>query len=48
MNYEILTQKELLMLFPFGKTKLLQLLHAGVLPVVKIGRDYMTSEKELD
>ena len=35
-------------LFPFGKTKLKCLLEAGVLPVVKVGRDYLTNERELD
>ena len=40
MDYKILTQDDLLELFPFGKTKLKCLLEAGVLPVVKVGRDY--------
>ena len=31
---------DLLTIFPFGKTKL----HAGVLPVVKVGRQYVTSD----
>ena len=44
MDYKILTQDDLLELFPFGKTKL----DAGVLPVVKVGRDYLTNERELD
>ena len=35
---------DLLNIFPFGKTKLRQLLHAGVLPVVKVGRQYVTSD----
>mgnify|MGYP000164395312 CR=1 FL=1 len=35
---------DLLTIFPFGKTKLRQLLHAGVLPVVKVGRQYVTSD----
>ena len=47
-EYAILTQKDLLKLFPFGKTKLNQLLQAGVLPVVKVGRTYITNQKELD
>ena len=35
---------DLLTIFPFEKTKLRQLLHAGVLPVVKVGRQYVTSD----
>lgn len=35
---------DLLTIFPFRKTKLRQLLHAGVLPVVKVGRQYVTSD----
>lgn len=48
MDYKILTQDDFLELFPFGKTKLKCLLDAGVLPVVKVGRDYLTNERELD
>jgi len=40
----IYSQKDLLNIFPFKKTKLKQLLKAGVLPVVKIGRTYMSSD----
>lgn len=39
---------ELLIIFPFGKTKLRQLLQAGVLPVVKVGRQYITSEQAIE
>lgn len=39
---------DLLTIFPFGKTKLRQLLQAGVLPVVKIGKQYVTSEKAIE
>lgn len=35
---------DLLQIFPFGKTKLRKLLNAGVLPVVKVGRQYVTSD----
>ena len=38
---------DLLDIFPFGKTKLRQLLKAGVLPVIKIGRQYITSEEAI-
>ena len=39
---------DLLVIFPFGKTKLRQLLQAGVLPVVKIGRQYITNGKAIE
>lgn len=39
---------DLLIIFPFKKTKLRQLLQAGVLPVVKVGRQYVTSEKAIE
>ena len=48
MDYKILTQEDLLDIFPFGKSKLNQLLRSGVLPVVKVGRDYLINEKQLD
>lgn len=48
MDYKIMTQEDLLDIFPFGKSKLNQLLRSGVLPVVKVGRDYLINEKELD
>lgn len=34
---------QLQQLFPFGRTKLYSLLRAGILPVVKIGKNYVTS-----
>ena len=45
---KIYTKKDLLKIFPFGKSKLNQLLQAGVLPVVKIGRHYLTNQKLVD
>ena len=38
---------DLLTIFTFGKTKLRQLLLAGVLPVVKVGRQYVTSDEAI-
>ena len=38
---------DLLTIFPFAKTKLRQLLLAGVLPVVKVGRQYVTSDEAI-
>lgn len=45
---KVYTKNDLLRIFPFGKTKLQQMLRAGVLPVVKIGRTYLTSERLID
>lgn len=41
------TKEDLLQIFPFKRTKLQQLLNAGVLPVVKVGRTYITSDSML-
>ena len=45
---KILTQKDLLEILPFGRTKLNELLMSNVLPVTKIGRDYITTEDRLN
>ena len=47
-DYEILSQNDLLELFPFGRSKHNALLRAGVLPVTKVGRDYITTRAEPD
>lgn len=47
-EYKVYNATELLSVFPFGRTKLFQLLRAGTLPVVKIGRDYLTSKPIID
>ena len=41
---KIITEKELMGMLPFGKTKFNKLLQSGELPLVKIGRDYITTE----
>ncbi|MCD8013883.1 MAG: hypothetical protein LUG99_12040 [Lachnospiraceae bacterium] len=41
----VYTQKDLLRIFPFKRTKLQQLLNAGALPVVKVGRTYLSSDE---
>ena len=43
LEYKVFSNRELQYIFPFGKTKLNQLLQAGVLPVIKIGRAYLTN-----
>lgn len=48
LNYPTYTKDDLLQIFPFGKTKLNELLQANILPVVKVGRHYLTNQKELD
>ena len=48
LKYKTYNKEDLLNIFPFGKTKLNELLQANVLPVIKIGRDYITNQKELD
>lgn len=47
-NLKVLNQNDLLKILPFGKTKLYQLLKSNELPVVKIGRDYITTEKKIE
>jgi len=45
---KIYSKKDLMEIFPFRKTKLQQLLNAGVLPVVKIGRSYLSSDEMIE
>lgn len=44
----ILSQRELYLILPFGKTKIKQLLKAGKLPVTKVGNDYITTYNLLE
>ena len=34
-------------LFGFGKTKMNQVLQSGVLPVIKLGGEYITTEEQI-
>ena len=43
----VYSKADLLEIFPFGRTKLQQLLTAGVLPVVKVGKAYLTSDAQI-
>lgn len=43
MENKILSQQDLYDVLPFGKTKVLQLIKSGELPLVKIGKDYITT-----
>lgn len=42
-DVKIYTLADLEKIFPFGKSKLLALCKEGLLPVVKVGRDYISS-----
>lgn len=47
-NDVIYNLKDLEKIFPFGRSKLLKLCKDGTLPVVKIGRDYISSPALID
>ena len=40
---KFLKQTDLYKILPFGKTKINQLIASGSLPLVKIGKDYLTT-----
>lgn len=42
-NCKVLNQKDLYEILPFGKTKMQQLINSGQLPLIKIGKDYITT-----
>lgn len=42
-NKTILNQSDLYEILPFGKTKVQQLIKSGELPLVKVGKDYITT-----
>lgn len=44
---EFYSFSDLLEIFPFGKTKLRQLIKAGALPVIKVGKQYITSKEAI-
>ena len=43
LNQKILSQADLYTILPFGKTKIQQLIKSGQLPLMKIGKDYITT-----
>ena len=43
LKNKILKQTDLYDILPFGKTKINQLIKSGELPLVKIGKDYITT-----
>lgn len=42
---EIIKLKQLYEILPFGEKKIRKLIASGEIPVVKIGRDYITTKK---
>ena len=46
-NLKVLKTKDLMQLFGFGKTKMNQVLQSGVLPVIKLGGEYITTEEQI-
>ena len=42
-NNKILSQSDLYTVLPFGKTKVQQLIKSGQLPLIKMGKDYITT-----
>lgn len=47
-DIKILNQEDLYEIFPFGKTKVHQLIKSGQLPLMKIGKDYITTYNILE
>lgn len=47
-NGKVLKQNDLFEILPFKKTKTQQLIKSGELPLVKIGRDYITTFKLIE
>ena len=48
LETKILKQDDLYEILPFGKTKVQQLIKSGKLPLVKIGKDYITTFNVLE
>ena len=44
---KVLNFKDLVEILPFGRNKTLELCQRQVLPVIKIGKDYVTTDKQL-
>lgn len=47
-NNRILKQTDLYEILPFKQTKVKQLIKSGQLPLVKVGKDYITTFKILE
>lgn len=44
---EIIGLKDIYEILPFGKKKILKLIHSNELPVLKVGRTYITTKNKL-
>ena len=44
----VLSVKDLQSILPFGKSKIYALVKAGALPVIKVGRNYVTTEAAVE
>lgn len=44
----VLTLEDLMQILPFCKSKILRLARLNLLPVVKVGKDYITSPKLIE
>ena len=43
-EYKVFSMADLLAIFPFSRTKMFALIHTGSLPVVRVGRSYLTTK----
>lgn len=48
LNFKVLKQSDLYDILPFQKTKIQKLIKSGQLPLVKVGKDYITTYKILE
>jgi hypothetical protein len=48
MEDRLMQTDDIINYFGFGKTKMNELFQSGVLPVVKVGRDYITTKKAVE
>lgn len=46
-DLKVLKSNDLMKMFGFGKTKMNQVLQSGVLPVTKLGGEYITTEDQI-
>lgn len=44
---DIVGLNDIYKILPFGRKKILKLIHSGELPVVKVGRTYITTKNKL-
>ena len=44
----VLSVKDLQTILPFGKSKLYTLVKSGALPVIKVGRNYVTTREAVE